>query len=63
MTKEQIAILVEQFKGLKQYEWVRIKQQIDMIFSSKAAKVELDDLEELKRNLELEFNFRRYSRL
>ncbi|MCQ6275788.1 hypothetical protein JMM81_12565 [Bacillus sp. V3B] len=60
MTEEQIAILVEQLMGLKQYEWSRIKQQVDMIFSSKAAKVELDDLSELKRNLEVEFNLRRF---
>ncbi|HHY74078.1 MAG TPA: hypothetical protein GX497_12830 [Bacillus bacterium] len=61
MNQEKIAILTEQLVGLKQYEWSRIKHQVDMIFSSKAAKVELDDLSELKRNLELEFNLRKYS--
>lgn len=60
MNEERISILVEQLAGLKQYEWSRIKQQVDMMFSSKAAKVELDDLSELKRNLEIEFNLRRF---
>ncbi|MEC1714706.1 hypothetical protein [Schinkia azotoformans] len=60
MTKEQIEILAERLIGLKQSEWTRIKQQVDMIFSSKAAKVELDDLSELKKTLEVGFNLRRY---
>jgi hypothetical protein len=56
MNKEQIANFTEQLSGLKASEWARIKQHVDMSFSSKAAKVELDDLSELKRALEIEFN-------
>lgn len=61
MTKEHIASLVEQLKGLKKYEWERIAQQVNLYFALKAAKLELDDSEELKKNLEVEFNLCRYS--
>ncbi|WP_127580953.1 hypothetical protein [Paenibacillus koleovorans] len=60
MTKDQIQILVAQLAGLNQHEWLRIKQQVDMIYSSKVAKIELDDLVVLQRNLEVEFKLRRF---
>ncbi|WP_339063615.1 hypothetical protein [Tepidibacillus marianensis] len=60
MTEEKIAIIAEQLIGLKSYEWSRIKQKVDMMFSSKAAKVELDDLEQLTELLKVEFNLQRF---
>ncbi len=63
MNKEQIANLAEQLAGMKQSDWSKLKQVVDMQFSSKAAKVQLDDSTELKRNLEVEFNFRRFGEI
>lgn len=60
MEKEQITIIAEQLAGLKQHQWSKVKTIVDAQFSSKAAKVVLDDSTELKRNLEVEFNFRRF---
>lgn len=60
MNEEKISLLAEQLIGLKQFEWVRVKQVVDMYFSSKAAKVELDDFVELKRRIEIEFNLRQF---
>ena len=56
MENEKITILANQLTGLKQSDWNRIKQAVDMSFSSKAAKVELDDSKELKRRLRVAFN-------
>lgn len=60
MNEQTITKITSALQGLKQHEWIRVKQQVDMIFSSKAAKVELDDLSELKRNLKVAFNFQRF---
>lgn len=60
LDNEKIAVIAEQIIGLKQFEWSQVKQVVDMYFSSKAAKVELDDLDELKQRLEVEFNLRRF---
>lgn len=60
MDKQTIHEITTNLIGLKQYEWAKIKQVVDMTFSSKAAKVELDDSSELNRNLEVEFNLRRF---
>lgn len=59
MENEKITILANQLTDLKQSDWSRIKQVVDMSFSSKAAKVELDDSEELKRLLKVAFNLQR----
>ena len=40
---------------MTQSEWNRVKQHVDMLYSSKAAKVELDDSELLEINLKREF--------
>ncbi|WP_172963890.1 hypothetical protein [Paenibacillus sp. Cedars] len=53
--ENKIAQITEALKGMKRSEWDRVKQQIDMQYNSKAAKVELDDLELLKENLHREF--------
>lgn len=60
MDTNKISEIMTALYGLKQYEWSKVKQQVDMVFSSKAAKVELDDLSELKRNIEVSFNLRRF---
>lgn len=52
---EKIDKIVDALKGLKRCEWLRVKQHVDMVYNSKAAKVELDDLELLKKNLKREF--------
>lgn len=56
METEKITILANQLTYLKQSDWNRIKQVVDTSFSSKAAKVKLDDSEELKRRLKVAFN-------
>lgn len=60
MTEEKIRHFLQAIEGIKMHEWAQIKQKVDMHFSSKAAKVQLDDSSELKRNLEVEFNLRRF---
>jgi len=60
MNQDKISRLVNILNGLNQSDWSRVKKIIDMSFSSKAAKVELDDSNELKRDLEIEFNFQRF---
>ncbi|WP_226000942.1 hypothetical protein [Paenibacillus sp. BJ-4] len=58
LTSEQrIETIVEALRGLKSYEWSRIQQHIDMMYSSQAAKVEIDDLKLLKENIIRGFNF------
>ncbi len=53
--ERRIALIVEAVTGLKYYEWSRIKAVIDMKFSSTSSKVVLEDAEELKRAIQLEF--------
>lgn len=60
MNEEKIQQFLQAIEGIKMHEWSRIKQKVDMHFSSEAAKVQLDDSPELKRNLEVEFNLRRF---
>lgn len=60
MEKNKIAIIAEQLTGLTASQWVRIKQIVDSEFSSRAAKVKIDDSKELKHRLEVEFNLRRF---
>jgi hypothetical protein len=56
----KISEIVTALAGLKCSEWSRVKQKVDMLYSSKAAKVTLDDSELLKTNLEVEFNLRQF---
>ena len=60
MNTNKIEKLLEVLEGINSSEWSRIKQHIDLQFSSRAAKVELDDSTELKRNLQIAFNLRRF---
>ncbi|MDY8046533.1 hypothetical protein UY416_09530 [Paenibacillus polymyxa] len=55
--EQKIETIVETLRGLKSYEWSRIQQHIDMMYSSQAAKVEIDDLKLLKENIIRDFNF------
>ncbi|OMF05214.1 hypothetical protein BK129_14600 [Paenibacillus amylolyticus] len=52
---ERIEMVTTAIQGLKRYQWSRITQNIDMMFSHQAARVEIDDLELLKENLRQEF--------
>ncbi|ARK23267.1 hypothetical protein SporoP37_00225 [Sporosarcina sp. P37] len=60
MNQQTIQNLVSLLKGIKHSEWSRIKQQVDMMFSHEAAKVELGDTSQLQHNLEVEFRIRRF---
>ncbi|PID03643.1 hypothetical protein CSV67_03090 [Sporosarcina sp. P2] len=60
MEKQTIEELVNLLNGISSSEWGRIKQQVDMVFSSQAAKVRLGNTTQLKRSLEVEFNLRRF---
>lgn len=51
----RISIIAEAVTGLKYYEWSRIKTAIDRKYSSASAKVKLEDAEELKDAIEVEF--------
>ncbi len=51
----KISIIAEAVTGLRYYEWSRIKTAIDKKYSSASAKVKLEDTEELKSAIEVEF--------
>lgn len=53
--ERRIAMLAEAVAGLKYYEWSRIKMAIDKKFSSASSKVVLEDTEELKKAIQIEF--------
>lgn len=55
MNKNKIEQLTNFLDGITQSEWNRVKQNVDILFSSKAAKVEFDDSELLQVNLKQEF--------
>jgi hypothetical protein len=55
MTQEKIEMLLKVVSGLKRYEWNRLVQKVDLLYSSKADKVEFDDLELLEKNIKREF--------
>lgn len=60
MENTKLALIAEQFTGITNAEWARIKQIVDLEFNRRAAKVTLDDSKELKSRLEVEFNLRRF---
>ena len=60
LEEKDIYLLLQAIDGINSSQWSRIKQNVDLYFSSKAAKVVLDDSTKLKRNLEVEFNLRRF---
>lgn len=49
------SVIADAVAGLKQYEWSRIKMAIDKKFSSESAKITLEDSEELKNAIQMEF--------
>lgn len=51
----RVSIIAEAVAGLKYYEWSRIKTAIDKKFSSTSAKVVVEDVEELKKAIQMEF--------
>lgn len=57
MDQEKLEMLLQVVSGLKSYEWHRIKQHVDAMYSSKAAKVVFDDseLELIRKNIQLDF--------
>lgn len=55
MDKKKIEQLTNFLDGITLSEWNRVKQNVDILFSSKAAKVEFDDSELLQANLKQEF--------
>lgn len=60
MDKQTIQQLVSLLEGVNSSEWERISQHVNMKFSSEAAKIKLGNTSQLKRNLEVEFNLRRF---
>lgn len=52
---KRISIIAEAVAGLKYYEWSRIKMAIDKKFSSTSANVVVEDVEELKKAIQIEF--------
>lgn len=63
MDKQVIQEIVNLLDGVTNSEWARIKKHVDMMFSSAAAKVELGNTTQLKKNLEVEFNLRRFGEI
>ena len=55
MSLEKIEKLAQLLSGLKAYEWSRVKVAVEKMYSSVSAKIELNDTEEIHKNLELEF--------
>lgn len=55
MNKNKIEQLTNFLDGITLSEWNRVKQNVDILFSSKAVKVEFDDSELLQANLKQEF--------
>lgn len=53
--EQRCELLVAAVRGLKRSQWSRIIQNIEMMFSHQAAKVEIDDLDLLRENLKQEF--------
>ncbi|MBP1905301.1 hypothetical protein J2Z32_001929 [Paenibacillus turicensis] len=56
LTEQKINEFKNAVNGLSLGQWGRVKQQIDMLYSSQADKVELDDLDLLEKNMKREFN-------
>lgn len=54
MNKNKIEQLTNFLNGITQSEWNRVKQNVDILFSSKAVKLHFDDLEQLQANLKQE---------
>ncbi|CAM4272570.1 hypothetical protein [Paenibacillus xylanexedens] len=56
LTMEQrFEMVANAIQGLKRYQWGRITQQIDMMYSSMAADVKIDDPDTLVERLTREF--------
>ena len=53
--ERRIAMIAEAVAGLKYYEWSRVKMASDKKFSSTSAKVVMEDVEELKKAIQIEF--------
>lgn len=53
--EKRASMIAEAVAGLTNSEWSRIKVAIDKKFSSASAKVRLEDAEELKRAIRIEF--------
>ena len=53
--ERRIAMIAEAVTGLKYYEWSRIEMAINKKFSSTSAKVVVEDAEELKKAIQIEF--------
>lgn len=53
--ERRVTMISEAVSGLKYYEWLRIKMAIDKKFSSESSKVRLENPEELKNAIQVEF--------
>ena len=53
--ERRIAMIAEAVAGLKYYEWSRIEMEINKKFSSASSKVVMEDAEELKKAIQIEF--------
>lgn len=51
----KVSIIAEAVTGLSYYKWSRIKTVIDKKYSSASARIKLEDAEELKNAIEVEF--------
>ncbi|MDI6562386.1 hypothetical protein M5E03_03065 [Bacillus safensis] len=54
MNNYKIEQLTNFLDGITLSEWNRVKQNVDILFSSKAVKLHFDDLEQLQANLKQE---------
>ncbi|WP_280149743.1 hypothetical protein [Bacillus safensis] len=54
MNNNKIEQLTNFLNGITLSEWNRVKQNVDILFSSKAVKLHFDDLEQLQANLKQE---------
>lgn len=53
--ERRIAMIAEAVTGLKYHEWSRIEMVINKKFSSASSKVVMEDAEELKKAIQIEF--------
>lgn len=53
--EKRVTMIAEAVSGLKYYEWSRIKMAIDKKFFLESSKVRLENPEELKHAIRVEF--------
>lgn len=53
---EKIVYIAKHLKGLNHSEWQLLKEVVDDIFEAQAAKLKINDLDELENRLAFEFS-------